>query len=221
MLGQGDLYTDPQTGVTFTGDSDAYYKASEALVQINQLISALTQLESQQSQSIAAWQAVENQGGYIPTTDTGESVQMLFIVQHAQTLTDLDEAATHKGNLQSFVDQYRSQVLGSGMAGLGFLPLVIGLLGVIAAAIYWLASARVRLAQSQADLRRYVAQSVSEGTMDQATASQILNTPAPGVEGGGYLSSIFGGVSSGLGMLAVYGLAAVFLFSRAGSKGGK
>src|SRR3990167_2232718 len=124
----GETYTDPVTGIQFDGDADAYAKASESLLEAETLLRDLRQLETMQSQAMATFTA---SGGSM-------SLYSGVITSHAQVFTDIDEAEQVRGGLRSFVDRYRYYVLGSGLAGLGWVSWVFALLGTIASWIAWM-----------------------------------------------------------------------------------
>ena len=169
----GETYTDPVTGIQFDGDADAYAKASESLLEAETLLRDLRQLETMQSQAMATFTAA---GGSM-------SLYSGVLTSHAQVLTDIDEAEQVRAGLRSFVDRYRYYVLGSGLAGLGWVSWVFALLGTIASWIAWMVTARQRADTARVELQQTIADAVTAGTITADQGQAILNTPVTGETG--------------------------------------
>lgn len=174
MLAQADgtTYTDPITGYTLVSDAQAYADASVALVKANAHLADLTNLVALQDRLI------QDAGA------AGYQLPQGLITLHADALTELDAATNHRATLQAYVDRYRYMVFGSGVAGLGVLPvlavaLYIGIAAVAAALGYFLvrsydlAGARVALQQYIAEYQRWLAEQAVAGTIDAPTLQTL------------------------------------------------
>lgn len=198
MLTQADdtTYTDPVTGYTMTSDARAYADASVALVKANQYLADLANLVGLQDRLI------QDAGA------AGYPLPQGLINLHADALTEFDVATNHRGTLQAYVDRYRYMVFGSGVAGLGVLPLLaiaayIGIAAVAAALGYFLvrsydlAAARVEVQRYVAEYQRWLGEQAVAGTIDTPTletlmqgANQLSADVAAG--GGGFLDFLKG-----------------------------
>jgi hypothetical protein len=198
MLAQAEYttYTDPITGYSLVSDSQAYADASVALVKANAHLADLTNLIALQDRLI------QDAGA------AGYPLPQGLINLHADALTEHDIATNHRGTLQAYVDRYRYMVFGSGVAGLGLLPVLavaayIGIAAVAAALGYFLvrsydlAAARVALQQYIAEYQRWLGEQAVAGTIDAPTletltgaANQLSADVA--ASGGGFLDFLKG-----------------------------